>query len=213
MATWTLYVWPSKILAQSAGWRAALEIVGLAAAVATCIYTGILIGNIMSRPFGNSPLLPVLFLISAVSTGVAAILFVPPVWYGLKGTAVPETLAEFMGNAGKVDAGLIVQEAIVIYLYFAVVFDRAPEAANLLLRGSLSSLFWGGFATIGLVLPLAIEYFAWAEIDDAAVRMAATAIPGVLVIFGGFLLRTLILAVGIRSPLYVHAAFRVRPGE
>src|ERR1039457_7250633 len=40
---------------------------------------------------------------------------------------------------------LIIAEAIAIYLYLTLVFDRAPEAARLLLTGKLSGLFLGGF--------------------------------------------------------------------
>jgi formate-dependent nitrite reductase membrane component NrfD len=39
-----------------------------------------------------------------------------------------------------------------------------------------------------------------------------TLVAGVLVLIGGFLMRLLILAAGIRSPLILRTPFRVRPG-
>ncbi len=59
-------------------WR---ELVGLRHLVAginivlglgVCIYTGILLGSLRARAFWNTPILPVLFLVSGLSTGAAA---------------------------------------------------------------------------------------------------------------------------------------------
>jgi hypothetical protein len=37
-------------------------------------------------------------------------------------------------------------------------------------------------------------------------------VAGILLLIGGFMLRQLILAAGLRSPLKARAAFQVRPG-
>lgn len=50
----------------------ALEIGGSLFAVATATYTGVLIAVVNGVPFWNTPIMPVLFLASAVSTGLAA---------------------------------------------------------------------------------------------------------------------------------------------
>jgi formate-dependent nitrite reductase membrane component NrfD len=106
---------------------------------------------------------------------------------------------------------LIVVEAMAIYLYLTLVFDRAPEAASLLLTGKLSRLFWGGFLVVGLLLPVVIEYFA-SMMHEGVSQSLVTLVAGVLLLIGGFLMRLLILAAGIRSPLMLRTPFRVRPG-
>ena len=211
VVTVLLWVWPFNVLDANPGARAVLEVIGLVFAIATCIYTGILIGIVVSRPFWNSPLLPLLFLISAVSTGIGGVFFITPIWLGIAGLAESKDMASFMSILAQVDLVLIIIEAIAVYLYLTVVLDRAPEAANLLIRGKLAGLFWGGFVVVGLIVPLIIEYFTY-SMADSSVRMTMAFVAGVLLLFGGFLLRQLILAAGIRSPLYVRVPFRVRPG-
>jgi formate-dependent nitrite reductase membrane component NrfD len=206
-----LWVWPfGSVLAVNQGLRTALEVIALVLAVATCIYTGILIGIVVSRPFWNNPLLPILFLISAVSTGIGAVFFITPIVSSVLGIASPKT-AEFVTRLESADMILIIVEAMAIYLYLTLVFDRAPEAASLLLTGKLSRLFWGGFLVVGLAVPMVIEYFA-SMMHEGVSQSLLTLVAGVLVLIGGFLMRLLILAAGIRSPLILRTPFRVRPG-
>ena len=206
-----LWVWPfGSVLDVNQGLRTALEVIALVLAVATCIYTGILIGIVVSRPFWNNPLLPILFLISAVSTGIGAVFFITPIVSSVLEIASPKT-AEFVTRLESADMILIIAEAIAIYLYLTLVFDRAPEAASLLLTGKLSRLFWGGFLVVGLLVPMVIEYFA-SMMHEGVSQSLVTLVAGVLVLIGGFLMRLLILAAGIRSPLILRTPFRVRPG-
>lgn len=206
-----LWVWPfSSVLDANQGLRTIVESMVLALAVATCVYTGILIGIVVSRPFWNKPLLPVLFLISAVSTGIGGLFFITPIVQSALGISSFET-GKFLIHLELADIILLVFEGIAIYLYLAVVYNRAPEAARLLLKGKLSGMFWGGFLGAGLLVPALIELFAWAD-HKVAPQLATLLVAGVLLLAGGFLMRLLILAAGIRSPLMVHTPFRVRPG-
>lgn len=206
-----LWIWPfGGVLDTNQGLRTALEGIALILAVATCIYTGILIGIVVSRPFWNNPLLPVLFLISAVSTGIGGLLFVTPIVRSVLGIRSLET-ATFLSHLESADMILVIVEAITIYLYLTLVFDRAPEAANLLLKGKLSGLFWGGFLGAGLLVPGMIEFLSWGTHEGAS-RSLAPVVAGVFLLVGGFLMRLLILAAGIRSPLILRTPFRVRPG-
>ena len=52
----------------------ALEIVGAVLGICVAIYTGCLLGVCKTFPLWNNALLPILFLVSAVSTGMAAVL-------------------------------------------------------------------------------------------------------------------------------------------
>ncbi len=81
----------------------------------------------------------------------------------------------------------------------------------MLLKGKLSGLFWGGFLGAGLAVPVAIEVSSLV-MHESALQSLAPLIAGVFLLGGGFLMRLLILAAGIRSPLILRTPFRVRPG-
>ena len=53
------------------GLRQALAALNLLLGLGVCTYTGILLGSLKPRRFWNTPALPVLFLISGISTGTA----------------------------------------------------------------------------------------------------------------------------------------------
>jgi formate-dependent nitrite reductase membrane component NrfD len=206
-----LWIWPfGRVLSTHQELRMTLELMALLFAVATCIYTGILIGIVVSRPFWNNPLLPILFLISAVSTGIGGLFFIMPIVGSVLAIGGTETTA-FLVHLESADMVLVAIEVIAIYLYLTLVLDRAPEAVNLLLKGKLSVLFWGGFLGAGLLVPALIEVFARVRHEDGS-QSVTPLVAGVLLLVGGFLMRLLILAAGIRSPLNVRTRFRVRPG-
>ncbi len=206
-----LWVWPfGSVLQAHQSLRFGFEAITLALAVATSVYTGILIGVVISRPFWNNPLLPVLFLISAVSTGIGGVFCIMPVANSVLKISRFETAA-FLNRLESTDVALVIAEAIAIYLYLTLVFARAPDAARLLLKGQLAGLFWGGFLVAGLLLPLLIESVA-AVIFEGSSPPLMPVLAGAFLLLGGFLMRLLILAAGIRSPLVVRTQFRVRPG-
>lgn len=204
-----LAIWPWPVLAGQA--LLALEALTSAFALATAVYTGILIGVVIGRPFWNNPMLPFLFLVSATSTGIGAIFLSGAVWFGLTGQAESRALHDMLVNLGRLDMLLIALEALVLYFYLAIVYGRSKESVNLLLSGPLAGLFWVGFALVGLVLPFVLD---WAAIytTTGAASLAVAAVSGVFLLVGGLFLRALILAAGLRSPIYVRVPVVVRPG-
>jgi formate-dependent nitrite reductase membrane component NrfD len=58
---------------------------GIPISIGVGIYTGVLLGALTARPFWNNPMLPMLFLISAMMTGSAAICFVGCFIKGFRG--------------------------------------------------------------------------------------------------------------------------------
>ena len=67
---------------EPAGLRRALAWIGVPLGIAVAVYTGILLGAMPARPFWNSPVLALLFLMSSLSTGVAAILLLKVIFGG-----------------------------------------------------------------------------------------------------------------------------------
>lgn len=204
-------VWPWPVL--SGGALTALQIIASVFAVGTAVYTGILIGVLVGRPFWNNAMLPFLFLTSAISTGIGATFLAGGVWFGLTGGAGSTELHNMLVSIGRADIVLIGLEALLLYFYLSVVYGRSKESVNLLMSGSLSGLFWGAFAVVGLVIPLVLDWVAiYATGGSTSASLALNAISGIGLLVGGFFLRLLILSAGLRTPIYVRVPLVVRPG-
>jgi formate-dependent nitrite reductase membrane component NrfD len=179
------------------------KIIGIILAIAIAIYTGVLIGVVAGRPIWGNSMLPILFLVSAISTGIGGIMTVYV--FNIGDLSIIDRL-------GLLDIFLIILEGLVIYLYLVIIFWRFPESVNILIKGRLSLQFWIGLIFIGLILPLVLEYInLYTEVEIVKLLIAFT--TGISLLIGGFLLRILILGAGIRRPLYVGVPFYVRPDE
>lgn len=175
---------------------------GIPVAVAVAVYTGILLGAMPSRPFWNSQILGLLFLLSGLSTGVAGILFLFAIH------RKEETNAKGRQDTGYIlaasDALLIGFELVVIFLFimFAhlTVGDPAQAIAVILPGGSLAILFWIGVVLFGLIVPCLVElHHVLPRLvlqKPYLVKRSVEVSIGVLVLLGGFLLRYVIVAAG-----------------
>ncbi len=181
----------------------ALDVVGLVCAVA--VYTGMLLGDAPGFPLWNPIVLPLLFLVSATSTGFAAVLLVAHL---MKAEGL-ESLG-FLRKAGLV---LPVVEAVLIAALLGVVSGTGGSAA-LAAAASVASLafgayavpFWLGLVLVGLALPFCLELFQASRVKKAAndgsgsTGLAVTGEVGVLV--GGFLLRYLVIMSAVPVVLF-----------
>ncbi len=189
-----------------------LAVFGGVLAIMTMAYTGLLLGVVRAFPFWSSPALPLLFIVSALSTGVMAISLVTAIYVAATGNIVePET------RLLALDAILLVVEAAVFLSYVYLVRSALAGKASVesLLSGNLAPMFWLGFILAGLVVPLVLELILLGPLAGAAqtTRLTATAfamIPGLL---GGYVLRHLIIAAGVRAPLVVIGILAPLPGR
>lgn len=189
-----LAVWPGQ-MAMDAPLLRLIGTVNLVLAVLVMIYTGVLLGASRPIAFWNTAMLPLLFLVSACSTGVMAVILLVP----------SSASAAIFKLLSKVDLALIVLEGIALIFYIQASHrtEESRVSANLLLKGRLSTSFWFGLVAIGLVIPLALEI--WEVTTVRAVNLNTTLwltrTAAVLGLFGGFMLRRLVLAAGVRAPL------------
>jgi formate-dependent nitrite reductase membrane component NrfD len=175
----------------SSAWR---DLVGLRHTLAwinslmglgVCIYTGILLGSMKARPFWSTPALPVLFLVSGLSTGIAGQSLLAGVWpyAGVKGLEATHSLLKFL------DLALIFFELVIILVYVFMMRTSFGEdvgrIADSWLMGKKKFAFWGGLIGLGLLLPGVLYLMADRGIGQSL------AIAGVL--FGGLILRFLIV--------------------
>ncbi len=166
-----------------------IEIVGSLLAVATATYTGVLIAVVNGVPFWNTPLMPVLFLASAMSTGLAVAMI---------GAAIIDiTTVKTLSNFALGHVIFLAVEALVLMLFVFMSLTRSTEAAlsaGILISGMLSPYFWGLVVILGIVVPFIlsiIEYYEYGEMPKYLVVGA-----DLLVLVGGMSLRALIIFSG-----------------
>lgn len=182
-----------------------VEYTGMVFAVGTAIYTGFLIGVVSTVPLWNTAILPILFVVSAGSTGAAATLLGAS-FFDAKG--VHEVI-----SLKKLHLGFMVTELFLIFTMFYITASNsavAAESIGSMVSGEFSLLFWLGLITVGLLFPIVVEsleLFNHSKQTHSpdALKVAATGQASVLstvvtestVLAGGFILRFLILAAAL----------------
>ncbi len=171
--------------------------IGIVLALLTAIYTGILLGVAQAIPFWNTPVLPVLFLISALSTGIGAVLLVAVV--SKQSREAVHLDATGIHLLAKVDIVLIMLEIMCLVFYVYIMAKSGVAAAastHMIINGSLALLFWLVVIVIGLLMPFIIEFISFQQ-GKAVVKETQTALTGISLLFGGLVLRYIILAAGV----------------
>lgn len=179
-----------------------LDVAGVVFAVCVAVYTGALLGVCKTFPLWNNALLPILFLVSAVSAGAASVLLI----------SIFRHAEEFnrVGVLKKFHFCLPIIELVLIASLLFITSFNSPAGWNSvmnLLVGSYAPAFWIGLVAVGLVLPTALEtwmlFFSPKEFEESrkAHWISAASDAGVLV--GGFLLRLLIVMAALPITIVV----------
>lgn len=182
--------------------RLILAWVNLLLGAGVVAYTGVLLGSMKARPFWNSPALPVLFLVSGLSTGVAAQSLLAGLWPwdGIESDLV---MVESFLRAS--DGSLLVLEVFVLMVYVLMMRTVAPECASrsaeTWLTGHRMLPFWGGLVGLGLIGPLLL----YALGQGAMLILAPLA-----VLIGGLILRFLVVYTDDRKTLPGEEQFFAR---
>lgn len=171
----------------------ALDIVGAVLAVCVAAYTGVLLGDAgIAFPLWNMAVLPILFIVSAASTGIAVTLLITRLVAADEAAALP-----WLGKAGLV---LPVLELALVIVLLAVAgmaggsagAAGAASVANLV-SGPYAVAFWLGFVVIGLAVPFVLEFMSHRGSQSKALPMAGEA----CVLVGGFMLRYLVIMAAV----------------
>lgn len=160
--------------------RKSIAWVMIVLAVILGIYTGILLSAFNARPLWNTALLGPLFLVSGLSTGAAAIMW-------MSKSHLERSLFS------KIDLLLIVIELFfIIHLFMG--FLAGPEVqletAELFLGGEFTVQFWGFVVLLGLVFPAVLEIL---ELKGYKIPVA---VPALCILIGGLLFRMIMVDAG-----------------
>lgn len=201
------WIWPFNWLEAMPSLRSALNVVNGIFALMTMIYTGILLGAVRPIPFWSNPILPVLFLVSALSTGIMGI-SLSIASYDAIGNASMEDPKTFLLIFDMI---LIALESLVIFFYLQATHTTAASrtSASLLMIGPLAPYFWGGVILVGLVIPFFAELIQYQAESSSSMTIFAC-IFGLL---GGLLLRHVVVAAGVKAPLNVTGILVQTPSK
>lgn len=159
-------------------------------AVFVMVYAGVFLSLYPTVPFLNTPLVPVLFVCSALATGAAALVVV-----GFP-RAVRTNTDGGLGALVGLDAVLVVLEALVLVVFVALSFmegGAAASSAHVLLSGEGAGLFWIGVVVFGLIVPLSVD-----AVCAAHPSVPALAVGAVATLAGGVCLRFALLLAAER---------------
>ncbi|MBL6935666.1 MAG: polysulfide reductase NrfD [Alphaproteobacteria bacterium] len=193
------------------GLKRALAWVNVPLGISVAVYTGVLLGAMAARPFWNTPLVALLFLLSSLSTGTALILFARAMLPG-KGADAAAKKGFHHSNYLLTfsDTLLIGFEIVAIFLFlifaYLTVGDVRHAISVIMLGGSLAVPFWIGVVAIGLILPALAElYYVVPKLvyhREFAVPRSIELIVPAAVIVGGFMLRYVVVIAGqITGPI------------
>lgn len=191
--------------------RKALAWVNVPLGIGVAVYTGVMLGAMPARPLWNSPILALLFLISALSTGVATIILARTLCH--RKTTNPEIERRYHHSAYLLTASdvmLIGFELMVIFLFvmFAhLTIGNVKYAVSIILPGGEMAVeFWVWVVLVGLLLPALVELvYVVPKLlyhrDYAAPKGVEIAVS-IAVLIGGFMLRYVIVIAGqITGPM------------
>jgi formate-dependent nitrite reductase membrane component NrfD len=200
----------ARLEARGERWRAPMAVVCVPLAIAMAIYTAILLAAVPARPLWHTPVLWLLFTVSAISTGLSAIILVQRFMFrkpgAVRGAVRREDpafrVSEYYLVSMKVL--LIIVELVVIGLFFMfahMTINSANFAVQVLLPGGeLATTFWVGVILVGLLMPAFIEgfyllrtavlghEFEWPYVINVSAPIA--------ILYGGLMLRYVIVVGG-----------------
>ncbi len=186
--------------------RKTLAYIGLVIGFALAFYYGVLHAAMPARPFWNTPLLPFLFLFSAYASGIAGVILLRGLLHKKSENAEDESQYQNFGYQLLAWVlALSVGQLVLLFTFilFGAGFADASmrQAVYVIMPGGvLASDFWAWVVLVGLVVPAAIALFYMAprlfgKRAIAAPRAAEIILP-VTVLFGGYMLRYVVVVAG-----------------
>ena len=170
--------------------------------VGIMIYTGLLLGLVKAVPFWNTPMLPLLFLVSALSSGLATVMLIAGLqrWVMPARVKAEEVSESVQGLLPSVTVLVVVELLALFSLLFLMTGSRvtAAESAQYLVTGGYATTFWVGVVVIGLLVPLGLVI--WVATQRGKMALERVADVSTLVAFcllvGGLILRYAVVAAG-----------------
>lgn len=176
-----------------------LDIAGDIGALCLAGYTGFLLGDSLGIPLWHNSVLPALFIVSALTSGMAMVVLI--------GIFAEREEYEKMSILRPIHIVLAVLEIVLIAAMLFIAAAKGGAGADsvaMITSGALAVPFWLGVVALGLLMPLAMDAaqaLKKGETHNSGVPMGeAIAQSGVVI--GGFLLRLVVVMAGVTMLLF-----------
>ncbi len=198
--------WPERIHGRLAPARRSLAWVCIPLGIGVAVYTGVMLGAMPARPFWNSPILALLFLISSLSTGIAMIVMAQAIHSGAppgdaEGKRLLQQSAYLLTASDVLLIGLELMTIFLFVMFAHLTVGSVKYAVSIILPGGdLATMFWVWVVLVGLLVPVAVElaYVAPKLLhrrEYAAPRAVEIVVPAAILV-GGFMLRYVVVVAG-----------------
>jgi len=164
---------------------------GLLLAVLIEVYTGLVLADVQGRAVWNTPLLPVLFMVTAVVSAAALLIIAVRLRARSFAPFGTEPLAKILG--WFLTADLLLLAVLIIVLWKGDSANHA--AAYVMLAGPGQISFLGLEVVLGLIAPLALLAVKWGRSGSGGL------LAGLLALIGVIAMRTNIVLIGQEIPL------------
>ena len=181
-------------LAAISGLSAVVGVIGSVFGLGVILYTAFLLAANRPVALWSTPLLPLAFLASAMYSGFLLVMLLAT----LKGGLAMETPLKCLAYT-TVLLALANLFIVISMIQGSHRTQEARESAQLILKGSLSTMFWWGVIVVGLLMPMVFEVINLATSGGTGAPWHFIAAIGGLV--GCLCLRQVILAGGVFAQL------------
>ncbi|TNH04343.1 cytochrome c nitrite reductase subunit NrfD [Testudinibacter sp. TR-2022] len=168
-----------------------IELILILLSVLLGAYTGFLLSALVSYPMLNNPVLPILFLASGTSSGIAALLLAA-VW-----CCREPTHSASVSFLHKFETPVVLIELFLLFAFFVGLYfgggQKTVSMVTAIGGGFWSWVFWIGVVLIGLLLPLVLNAVSSEGLKHRKGFIIFTAL---CTLFGVFCLRFFILYTG-----------------
>lgn len=177
------YSWLESLINKITNYRNVLAIIILLLALTLGMYTGILLSAFNARPLWNSAILGPLFLVSGLATASAVVLLTKPGDHEKK--RFTQLMLIFLG----------IQILLLVHMIMGYLAGTKVhiEAAKMVLGGEYTTVFWVFVVGFGLISPAILQII---NLKNWKIHVA---IPSLLVLLGGLLLRLILIEAGQAS--------------
>lgn len=167
-----------------------IELVLLFFSIALGAYTGFLLSALISYPMLNNPVLPILFLVSGTSSGIAALLVAILV------VGKVSTHSEEVHFLHRFETPTVLIELLLLFAFFVGLYfggGQKTVAAVNALSGFWGAIFWIGVVLVGILFPLIANQCAGDKLKHQKRFIVLLAVAGLI---GVLCLRYFILYAG-----------------
>jgi formate-dependent nitrite reductase membrane component NrfD len=179
---------PNLPWSQFTGIQYLLALLAALTGLGVALYPGLLLGEMVSRPFWRGPLLAPLFLLSGLSTGMATFCLLGHIW--------PATEVLVYRSMGSMNALFLIAQVVgwstYVFIKKSLASPREVVAWETTFTGVRRVVFWGGFMGLGLVIPCAFYLFS---------NVNSTLVAHLLVLIGAFIMRGFVVTADEGVPL------------